>query len=220
MLRFGLRETSEKTIEINTLSDLTSLIERVSKRRVTLISPTQADEQRLGFDEIVEGLPAGQGVAFQFKRPYSMNLPHPCVKFTIDVQQLQTLLNNFLPHEAYYVFVPYPFNNDVINNRRNILQDAVAVDVYGIPKGRKTTQLSRTLRYTPLSPYTMSQDLQITDPRTYEKIRETDSLKNIVEKIVEGEVGFKVPLSEKRKAQVKEKKLRSRKLFYVHVASE
>jgi hypothetical protein len=221
MYRFGLTETSEKTIEINTLSDLTSLIERISGRRVTVISPTAKDERHLGFDEIIEGLPPGQGMAFQFKRPLAMKRSAYCVRFTVDTAQMQNLLNNFYQHEAYYIFVPYPQNSDIVRNRRNLLQDALAVDVYNIPKARKTRQESRTVRYYKVHTLRgLSKTLKISDPLTYEAIEEVDGLENLTRKLVEREIGFKLPLSEERKEEIKRKKIHLRKLFYLHLSSE
>jgi len=219
MFRFGLRQTSEKTAEINTLSDLTSLIENISGKKVTIISPTQNDERNLGFDEIVEGLPTGQVIAFQFKRPFSMKRPRHCVRFIIGTQQLQTLLNIFLPQEAYYAFVPYPLNRDMIKNRKNLLRDTIALDVYNVPKGRKTRQKTRTVRY-----YTRvftlsghpSRILKIADPKKFEMIKRVNSLEKLAKKLVERKIGFQVPLPEDRK----EKRIRLRKLFYLHLASE
>lgn len=219
MLPFRLTETSEKTVEINTCSDLTSLIERRSRRRVTIISPTQQDERHLGFDEIIEGLPSGQVLALQFKRPYAMKRPRHCVRFIIDTSQLRTLVNIFLPQEAYYVFVPYPLNVDLVKNRRNLLRDRVTVDVYNVPKRRKTGQKTRTVRCFP-SVVTLQgrfhRKLEIADPRKFETIKKVDSLENLAEKLIERKIGFQVPLPRKRK----EKKIHLRKLFYLHLASE
>lgn len=218
MYRFRLTETSEKTIEINILSDLTSSIEKLSGRRVTVISPTAQDERNLGFDEIIEGLPPGQGIAFQFKRPFVMKRPRHCVRFTIDTRQLRTLLNIFLPQEAHYVFTPYPLNRDIVKNRMNLLRDTTSVDIYDVPKGRKSIQKTRTVRY-----YTggititgrSSRMLKIADPGKFEKIKKVNSLEDIAGKLVERKIGFQVPLSKERK-----QKMPLRKLFYLHLALE
>ena len=219
MFRFGLTETSEKTTEINTLSDLTKLIESLSRSRVTIISPTARDERYFGFDEIVEGLPAGQVLAFQFKRPLSMKRPPHCVRFIIDTWQLRTLLNSFFPQEAYYVFVPYPLNSDMIKNRKNLLRDTIAVDIYNIPKGRKTRQKTRTVRYygrVLTLTGRPSGMLKIADPRKFETVKKVDSLENLAKKLVERKIGLQIPLARKRK----EKRVHLRKLFYLHLAFE
>lgn len=220
---FGLIETSEKTAEINTLSDFAGLIERISGRKVTLICPTARDEKDLGFDEIVEGLPHGSALAFQFKRPFSLQSVPDCTRFSIDTLQLDSLLNNFSFGEAYYVFVPYPHNNDIIRNRRHVLEESVSVDAYDIPRPVGKSQKSRTVRYyrTLTVHGTRSRTVQITDPRTYMEVEKTDSLKNLGMRLAEGKVGFRTPLDEKRRLKYKEgKRVRLRKISYVHLASE
>lgn len=202
MLPFRLTKTSEKTVEINTCGDLTSLIERRSRRRVTIISPTQQDERHLGFDEMIEGLPAGQVVALQFKRPYTMMRPPDCVRFVISTRQLRSLLNIFLPQQAYYVFVPYPLNVDLVRNRRNLLRDTITVDVHNIPRGRKVGQKTRTVRcYPPVVTLRgrFHRMLRIADPRKFETIKKVDSLENLAEKLIERKIGLQVPRPRKRK---------------------
>lgn len=215
LLQFSLTETSEKTTEINTLSDLTILIENLSGRRVTIVSPTARDERKLSFDEIVEGLAPGRLLAFQFKRPLAMRRPK-CVKFVVDTNQMQTLLGNFLPRQAYYVFVPYPLNRDMMRNRRNILRDAIGVDVYNIPNARKISKRSRTVRYCSVG---SSSNLMITDPRTYQTIETGESLESLAKKFSGRQIGMRLPLTEKRKKAI-ERKRQPRKMFYLHLALE
>jgi hypothetical protein len=223
MRRFTLRETSEKTTEINTLSDVTSFIEKTSKRKVTIIAPTQNEEMKLGFDEIIEDLPSGRLVAFQFKRPYFTPSIPTCSRFYLDTQQLQKLLGNFFPREAYYVFVPYPFNSDFVRNRQRLLYDAIAVDAYDIPNAQKVSQKSRTVRYYKgINVYgNLSQQIRIADPRLYKTVPKTDDLVVICNQLIEGEIGVETPINyDVRKRAEKEKRTYPRKLFYVHVASE
>jgi hypothetical protein len=219
LYRFGLRETSEKTTEINTLSDISSFIERISRRKVTIICPTQNDEKDLGFDEIIEELPAGQLVAFQFKRPLATRRDPTCTRFVLDTEQLQKLLDNFYPTEAYYVFVPYPLNADIVLNRNRLLLDADTVDAYDIPHGRKTIQGTRTVRhYRHIDAQgNYLSEIEVTDPRTYEKVEKKHSLQDLAKRLVEGEIGVK--LAEDVPKKERKKKIRLRKLYYVHLAS-
>jgi hypothetical protein len=221
MYRFGLRETSEKTTEINVLSDVSSFIERRSGRRVTIICPTQNDEKDLGFDDIIEGMPAGQVIAFQFKRPLPTKRDPDCTRFIVDTEQLQKLLDNFSRDEAYYVFAPYPLNADIVRNRRSLLQESEGVDVYDIPKGRKISQGSRTVRYHRYvdSAGNRFSEIEITDPRTYEKIERKSSLESLSKRLIEGEIGIRLP-AEDRKRTEKKKHVRLRKLFYIHLSRE
>ena len=216
MFRFQLTETSEKTVEINVLSDFTNLIESLCGKRITIISPTAKDEKDLGFDEIIEDLPPGRVIAFQFKRPFLMKSRPDYVRFVINTRQLQNLLKNFYPNEAYYVFAPYPQSRDIAINRRTLLHGTKAVDVYDIPNGQKITQRTRTVRCHRLDGGSM----EITDPFVYQPIEKVRSLDDLANKLIKKQIGFKVPLSEKRKKKIKLEKIRVRKLFYIHLSSE
>jgi hypothetical protein len=220
LYRFGIRETSEKTIEINTLSDVSSFIERFSRRKVTIICPTQNDEKHLGFDEIIEDLPSGQVVAFQFKRPLPTQRDPTCTRFILDTKQLQKLLDNFYPAEAYYVFVPYPLNADIVLNRNRLLQDADAVDAHDIPRARKISQGTRTVRhYRRVDSHgNHYSEIEVTDPRTYEKIEKKNNLEDLTKRLIEGKVGIRLAEDMPRKERKKE--IRLRKLYYLHLASE
>jgi len=216
MFRFQLTETSEKTVEINVLSDFANLIEKLYGKRMTIISPTAKDEKDLGFDEIIEDLPPGRVIAFQFKRPFLMKRPPNYVRFVINTRQLQNLLKRFYPNEAYYVFAPYPQNRDIAINRTTLLHGTKAVDVYDIPNGQKITQRTRTVRCRRLGGGSM----EITDPSEYQPIEKVHSLDDLANKLIEKQIGFEVPLSEKRKEKIKRERIRVRKLFYIHLSSE
>ena len=215
---FPLIETSEKTLEINVLSDFLDLIEKRTNKKITVISPTQQDENKYGFDEIIDGMPAGQIIAFQFKRPYAMRRPRNCVRFIINTKQLGTLLNSFFPSEAYYVFTPFPFNSQLVANRGNLLKATIPVDIYNIPKGRKTSQKTRTVRIysttTINNPF--HRRIEIADPRKFEPIKKVESLENLTEKFIERKIGLQTPLPRTRK----EKSVSLRNLFYIHLSSE
>jgi len=122
------------------------LVESISGRKVTIIAPTQNDENNLGFDDIIEDLPAGQIIAFQFKRPFCTPSIPCCSGCYLETQQLQKLLFNFSIGEAYYVFVPYPFNANLIRNRKTLLHDSTAVAVHDVPNAHKISQKTRTVR--------------------------------------------------------------------------
>jgi hypothetical protein len=223
MHRFRLRETSEKTTEVNTLSDITSLIERISKRKVTIIAPTQRDEADLGFDEIIEDLPSGRIIAFQFKRPYFTPSIPGCSRFYLDTQQLQRLLGNFSRREAYYVFVPYPLNSDFVQNRQHLLNDAIALDVYDVPNAQKVSQQSRTVRYyRNRNVYgNLNNVIRVADPRVYETVQKTNDVIGVCKLLIEGEIGIETPINDDiRRRYDKEKHTHPRKLFYIHLSSE
>jgi len=224
MSMFGLRETSEKTTELNILSDVTKMVEQLSGRTVTLIAPTQNQEKSLGFDEMLEGLPSGRIIAFQFKRPYSMTRPQGCTRFLIDTQQLQRLLFNFYRKTAYYVFVPYPYNSDIIQNRNTLLIDSMSIDAYDIPRASKIRQKTRTVRFyrssnAGLMLLGLPANLEIADPRVFEKMEKAQDLKSICKKFAEGEIGLHNPVDKKKHDVGKNKKNVSlRNAIYIHLA--
>ncbi len=166
--RFGIFETSEKTIEINVLADICNFLEHHFGWRVTVISPSQRQENFLGFDEILEGLPIGLIFALQFKKPYPYSSPRlqNFAKFVLHTAQLQTLLRNFIRNEAFFVFLPLPFTEDIIRNRRQLLDITQTLDIYDVPNRTKTTQITRVTRVSrpPEAPI-----IAIADPRKFEK---------------------------------------------------
>src|SRR5436190_12346450 len=68
-----LQHTSEQMVVVNLTAEMISEFARRVGRRVSVIAPTTNEEQSLGFDGLFSGLPAGNLLALQFKRPY----PHP-----------------------------------------------------------------------------------------------------------------------------------------------
>jgi len=215
--RFGLRDTSEKTVEINTLSDLTYLLESRTGQKVTIISPTQAEENRLGFDEIIEGLPPGQVVALQFKRPRQLLLPQDAIRFIIDTRQLQQLLLAFSPNQAFYILIPFPKVRDLISFRPRLLDLAVAIDVYDFPNSRKTSQKTRTIRLHKQRTLTGMPIVEITDPWTFQRVEKINTLTTFGEKLIKGEVGYKI--KEGKHPEERKQRVKVRRVYYLHLAS-
>ena len=88
---FGIHDTSEKTLEISVLNEFAAYVWSQFRLIVTMTAPTQPEEDHLGFDEMVEGLPPGQVLAVQFKRPYKMIRPANAAIFQLDTAQLNIL---------------------------------------------------------------------------------------------------------------------------------
>lgn len=124
--RFGITETSEKTIEFNVLNELAAYLWSKFGLTLTVISPTQAEEDKLGFDDVIEGLPPGQVLAVQFKRPKEMIRPKDAVRFTLDTSQLNRLATNFSRNQAYVFLAPLPKNEQVVKLRRRLLTVTLA----------------------------------------------------------------------------------------------
>ncbi len=165
--RFGIFESSEKTIEINVLAEICNFLEHHFGWQITVVSPSQRQERTMGFDEILEGLPPGLMIALQFKKPhpYSSTKLQNFAKFSLQTEQLQTLLRNFNHDEAFFIFLPLPFTEEIIRHRRHLLEIGQTLDIYDVPNRNKTAQITRTVRVSrPFSRPTMS----IADPRKFE----------------------------------------------------
>jgi len=217
---FGLSETSEKTLEINVLNELAAYVWSRFKLTLTIIAPTQSDEDRLGFDEIMEGLPPGQVLAVQFKRPYEMGRPSDAVRFYLDTRQLNTLASNFSKRQAYLFLTPLPKNSQVVTNRLSLLRRTVALDIFDIPNLRKTSQQTRTLRvYTYKTP-TPRPYVEIADPRRYEPVGNISNVAEVARMVSRDEAGLKVVHQSLGPERQREKRLvRVRKLYYLHFGS-
>ena len=218
-IRFGLHETSEKTIENNVLSDISNFIQNKMHRQVTIISPTQKEELTLGFDDIIEGLPPGCTLAFQFKRPYpySSKRHSNFAKFVINTLQLQTLLGNFFQGEAFYVFVPLPTTQEIVRNRSNLLALSLALDIYDVPKRTKTTQKTRVVRVTKSS---LSPNLEIADPRKFDKVEKVLTLENICNLVGNMELGRNTATHKNRPDAIERKAIRVKGIHYIHVSEK
>ncbi len=218
--RFGLWETSEKTVEVNVLSDMACLLESSTGRKVTIVSPTQSQENTLGFDDIIEGLPSGRAVALQFKRPFQLRRPSNAVRFIIDTQQLQRLLNNFMAGEAFYALVPFPLTTDLLRNRAQLLELSCALDVFDIPNPRKISQNTRTIRHytgTTLSGLSII-GVEVSDPWTFEGLERISTLKSLCHQLIENRIGRST--REQRERPRERKKLGVRRLYYLHLSSD
>jgi len=212
--RFSIDETSEKTIENNVLADFSNWIHFHLHRQVTIISPTQRQEKSIGFDDIIEGLPAGLIVAFQFKRPYSYSSTRYSnfAKFIMNTSQLQILLSHFNPTEAYYVFVPLPTTREVIMNRSNLLNIAKCLDVYDIPNRTKTSQHTRVVRVAKSS---LFPSVEIADPRKFESAN-AKSLKDWCFSLQNKDF-IKKP--DERVDEYREP-IRMRDIYFIHISAE
>ena len=100
---------NEKTIEVNYLSEL---VKRLPNMRFTILGPSRVYENDLGYDAMLAGLPPGQLFAIQFKSPIERLDGN--ARFTIDVQQLQVLIDRFRPRQAFYALLPYTRTRDFI----------------------------------------------------------------------------------------------------------
>lgn len=208
--------------EVNLLASMVSLIETLTRRVVTIVAPSQPEEERLAFDEIFADLPSGRVLALQFKKPYERRGPF-AVAYTMNVIQQVKLVTTFHRNEAFYALVPYPLVAQFIANRNLILDTSLAVDVHDIPMPGKAAQTTRTIRHQTGwtgsgSPYFR---VTVTDPAPHYDEAEARSFRSIAKILVEGKIGrlFDRP-SKLDRIRDREKALRLRKLYFVHLSLE
>lgn len=104
-------------------------LEHNTKRRVTIISPTAAEEETCGYDDILAGLPPGRTIALQFKRPHMKK--HGYVDFEISETQKNALRYEIRRQNyAFYVFSPFPLIGEMLESREVLLQSTVIVDIW------------------------------------------------------------------------------------------
>jgi len=216
--RFRIFETSEKTVENNILADITNVFQQSFHRQITIISPTQRQERFLGFDDILDGLPPGLTYAFQFKRPhaYPSRKFSDFVKFTIHTRQLQTLFNHFLPGEAFYIFLPLPLTQEIILNRRNLLNIGMALDIYRIPNPTKITQHTRAVRVT--RPH-LPPNIEIADPGIFETVK-AETLKEWCINVGNKKLRKRKVTNEFRFLKKGKKFPKLRDIHYIHISED
>ena len=210
--RFRLTSTSERTAEINVLADIISELRDTFNVEVTVISPSQPQEADLGFDELLHGLPRGIIKVIQFKKPHPYSAHHLSnfARFYIDTMQLQILLGNFRPTQAYYAFLPLPTTIEIITNRVHLLDIGTMLDIYDVPRRTKTSQITRTVR---VSKIPFDDHVEVADPRKFEKAKHATTIKNWCKNLLRKDSNDDhFPFSEKRK------KLKFVKgLHYLHI---
>lgn len=209
LLQSYFGETTEKTIEVNCMSELVKLFS--PSYIVTILGPSRVLENKLGFDDILSGLPTGQTFALQFKKPFLRADGHP--RFTLNVSQLQVLLNRFNPREAFFVLCPFTRTVDFIAAHRHgaLLHQCTLLDVYDIPFPTKQSQRTRTIRF--VNP----RQVDVTDPWKYHPVKRTWPFDVLAKSIVQGEVGRKRP-TQKKEFRKEETRRYGGPNYYVHVS--
>jgi|GEM_PF-1716872 hypothetical protein len=214
--KYGLRNVSEKSIEINVLNELASFLWSRYKLTTTVISPTQVEEKNLCFDDIIEGLPSGLVLAIQFKRPYAMRRPRHVVKFTALTRQLSRLSNIFLPNEAFLFLTPLTTNNSLVSHRLGLLKITVALGVHLIPNVRKTSQTTRTIRVYPPTGGSRIPQVKVSDPRRFEEAKNVVTVAQLAKNISNSEAGHRI--SQDREARERGERIGVRHVYYLHVS--
>jgi len=207
---------SENTVTFNLLHDIIERLQRKHGGLLTVIAPTPRQESIYGFDAVIQDLPPGVVLAFQFKRPvihrtYSAS-------FTVRRDQCNKLARWFLPRQACYAFAPYPLIQGFLNNRNIILDHTTFADPHNmLGSWRGKASETRTVGY--VSP-PGSHQLMITDPGRYVDLK-SYSWGDIQETVFE--YGMRIPLSDEERKRISALKEKLPfggfgKTYYVHVS--
>ena len=202
-----LGKLSEKTIEVNYLAELYHRVSHILQ--FTIIGPTRTIENKVGFDAMLSGLPPGHLFAIQFKGPTERKDGY--ARFTINVPQLQVLLNRFQRRQAFYALLPYTRTAQFITAHQNgsFIGNTRLLDVYDIPLGRKIAQKSRTIKFININ------DIRVTDPWSYMKIEKTYGFEEIMNLLKHKKIGKEVPIEIEE--DTKRKREYGGQNFYVHI---
>ena len=117
---------SEMALETNVLRYLANCLERrhgLAEGAVTLTSPTQPEENALGFDAMA-GLPNGCYAALQFKRPKPQVA---AVSFELPLRQFCAMLQ-YPPRSAFYILPIVCTNKEMWDVRTCLLDSTLAID--------------------------------------------------------------------------------------------
>jgi len=123
-----MRNTTEKSVEVNILRHLANCLERETHRQITVLSPSQLLEESIGYDDILHGLPRGWVIAIQFKRPKELSPDY--ARFKINISQMNVLCRLFPTNNAFYIFSPFPTHLEFIHAQPRILKRSYAVDAH------------------------------------------------------------------------------------------
>ena len=155
-----MRNTTEKSIEVNVLRRLVNWLEIRLNEKITVLSPTQQLEFDVGYDDFLQGLPDGMIIALQFKRPEENG---DMVDFTLNVPQMTKMDELFPTNCAFYVFSPFPTHLELISNYDNLLDDSMAIDVHDISNIVVTNSATSTVRFHPNNSRQISDNGQFHD---------------------------------------------------------
>ena len=209
---------SERTTEVNVLSDISHIIKQRFKTNVTFIFPARIQRNEQEFDPVTQILRNGRIVVFQFLKPYSYTSDRNdnYTKFVIKTEQHYNLLRTFRLKQAYYIFVALNNVSEIISNRNNFLKYCIALDIHKIPTDITLNQRSRVIRMVKSS---LAPKLEIAGKRKFGTISNLITLDELCNQFVKGLVGITagpnlVPLRSFRK------NTNSQHTFFIHLGTD
>jgi hypothetical protein len=143
--RLKLGTASERTTEVNVMSDISLIIKQRFKMNVTIISPLRIERNEQEFDPLTQILRNGRIIVFQFLKPYSYasNRNNNYTKFVIKTEQHYNLIKSFRLKQAFYIFVALNNVSEIISNRIDFIKYCIALDIHKIPTDITLNQRTR-----------------------------------------------------------------------------
>jgi hypothetical protein len=134
-LRLKLGTASERTTEVNILSDISLIIKQRFKAHITIISPARIERIEQGLDPLTQTIRNGRIIVFQFMKPYSYtsNKNNNHTRFIIETEQHYNLLRSFRLKQAFYIFVALNNISEIVSNRNDFFKYCIALDIHRIP---------------------------------------------------------------------------------------
>ena len=180
---------SERTTEVNLLSDISLLIKQQFKTNVTVISPLRIERNEQQLD--LQILRNGRIIVFQFKKPisYTAHRNDNYTKFIIKTEQHYNLLKTFKPKEAYYIFVALNNISEIISNRNDFIKYCIALDTHKIPTDITLNQRTRVVRMVKSS---LAPKMEISGKRKFGAVSNLLTLDELCNQFVKGLAGLSI----------------------------
>jgi hypothetical protein len=184
-----LGTASERTTEVNVLSDISLIIKQRFKTNVTIISPLRIERNEQEFDPLTQILRNGRIIVFQFLKPfsYSSNRNNNYTKFIIETEQHYNLLRSFKLKQAFYIYVALNNVSEIISNRNDFLKYCIALDIHKIPTDITLNQRTRVVRMVKSS---LAPKLEIAGKRKFGAIPNLITLDELCNQFVKGLAGI------------------------------
>jgi hypothetical protein len=179
-----LGTASERTTEVNVLSDISLIIKQRFKTNVTIISPLRIERNEQQLDPQI--LRNGRIIVFQFFS-YSSNRNNNYTKFIIETEQHYNLLRSFRNKQDFYIFVALNNVSEIISNRNDFLKYCIALDIHKIPTDITLNQRTRVVRMVKSS---LAPKLEIAGKRKFEAIPNLITLDELCNEFVKGIAGI------------------------------
>jgi hypothetical protein len=184
-----LGTASERTTEVNVLSDISLIIKQRFKTNVTIISLSRIERNEQDFDPLTQILRNGRIIVFQFMKPYSYtsNRNNNYTRFIIKTEQHYNLIKSFRLKQAFYIFVALNNISEIISNRNDFLKYCIALDIHKIPTDITLNQRSRVVRMVKSS---LAPKLEIAGKRKFGAVSNLMTLDELCNQFVKGLAGI------------------------------